>query len=176
METMIQLERFAKDDFSSLISWVDSEETLVQFAGTIFSFPLTNQQLETYIKDRKRNAYKVVNTGNNATIGHAEIYTSDDRIARLCRILIGNNKFRGIGIGGKIVNRLLEMSFNNPGAISTSLNVFDWNIPAIKCYEKAGFILTKNHSRKTIVKGEVWTKINMLINKMAWEKLNKKEC
>ena len=173
MKKMINLEQFTKDDFSCLISWVDNEETLIQFAGTIFSFPLTHQQPEIYLVDKNRNAYKVVNAEDRTTVVHAEIYTLHDGVARLCRIIIGNPEFRGREIGQKIVNELLDISFNNCGAASASLNVFDWNIPAIRCYEKSGFVLNKDNTKTTIVKDKVWTSVNMKITKIAWEKLQR---
>ena len=48
---MIRLELFGPDDFQQLIDWVDSEELLIQWCGSLFSFPLTTQSLEWYIRD-----------------------------------------------------------------------------------------------------------------------------
>ena len=59
---MIRLEPFATSDFNKLISWVDSEEDLIQFAGPIFKFPLTERQLEKYLEDKSRFAFKVIET------------------------------------------------------------------------------------------------------------------
>jgi len=54
---MIKLEQFDETDFDRLISWVDSEEFMLQFAGPIFTFPLTIDQLESYISDKNRFAF-----------------------------------------------------------------------------------------------------------------------
>jgi len=70
---MIRLEKFDKDSYADLISWINSEEELMQFAGPSFNFPLTNEQLETSLSDTNRFAFKIVNNKTNTSIGHSEI-------------------------------------------------------------------------------------------------------
>ncbi len=97
---MITLEPFDRKDFDRLINWVDNEEVLVQFGGPIFSFPLTIKQLEVYINDKQRFSFKVVDQLSKITIGHAELFPSDDKTTmKICRILIGDNVNRGKGFG-----------------------------------------------------------------------------
>lgn len=168
---MIKIEKFVRDDFPRLISWIDSEETLVQFAGPMFSFPLTDQQLENYLTDQNRKAYKIINPEDNAVIGHAEIYLRDNDTAILCRILIGPEIFRGKGFGQRIVRELLKITFDDLGRMSAELNVYDWNIPAIKCYKKSGFIINEGQKRSTTINGKVWTALNMIMSKRTWKKL-----
>ena len=72
---MIKLELFEPADFQQLIDWIDSEELLIKWSGTLFSFPLTMSSMEWYIKDsnipqksdRQESAgYWLVNHLNNA--------------------------------------------------------------------------------------------------------------
>ena len=172
---MIKLVPFDKTDFNQLISWIDSQETLMQFAGPIFTYPLTAQQLIQYLDDKKRIAYKVVNELHNQSIGHAEIYLPNKQMAYLCRIMIGDPVYRGKGFGQQIVNQLLEIAFTQLGVEKTELNVFDWNTNAIKCYEKAGFVINSDKAKKRVVKGQTWTALNMTLTKTQWQtrKLNK---
>ncbi len=164
-KTRIRLESFTEEDFERLISWIDHEELLVQFAGAIFSYPLTAAQLANYLSDEKRFAFKVVEVETGATIGHAEIYLTDPDTARLCRILIGNKERRGKGTGRQIVQQLTDDSFERLHVEVVELNVYDWNTAAIKCYEKAGFKINSNKSKTVEVNGKVWTAINMRIRK-----------
>jgi len=53
IENMISLENFSENDFEKLISWVSNKEDLIQFAGSIFNFPLTKEQLNNYRKFRE---------------------------------------------------------------------------------------------------------------------------
>ncbi len=53
--------------------------------------------------------------------------------------------------------------------------MYDWNAGAIKCYEKAGFIINKNKTRSIEVKGKIWNSLNMTIDKQNWNKLKSKQ-
>lgn len=164
---MIKLEYFKSKDFEYLLKWIDNEKDLVQFAGDMFSFPITETQIVKYLKDNNRSVFKVVLNG--VTIGQAEIYLEDKYNARLCRILIGNSKFRGKGIGVQLMNELLKMSFEGLKVDRVNLNVFDWNIGAIKCYEKSGMKINKGITKETKYREEKWIAINMSINKNDWK-------
>lgn len=131
--TMLRLERFDENSYEELISWIGSEEELMQFAGPAFTFPLTKEQLETSVNDKNRFSFKVVNSNTNVTIGHAEIYLTDQS-AYLGRIIIGDKELRGKGLGQQIVHLLLDYAFSKHDKIKVELNVFDWNVEAIHCY------------------------------------------
>ena len=68
---MITLQAFTPDDFECLKSWIDSEATLMQFAGPIFRYPLTDEQLHTYLAEPQRRAFKALY--HQQVIGQAEI-------------------------------------------------------------------------------------------------------
>jgi RimJ/RimL family protein N-acetyltransferase len=165
---MIELKPFRKNDFSTLIQWIDKEDDLIQFSGNIFSFPLTDNQLDDYLADLNRNAFKVVYKDDNSIIGHSEIYFSENKTAKLCRILIGNSKFRGKGLGQAIVKELIRISFENYDAKKIELNVYDWNTSAINCYEKVGFKVMNGITKTTKIKNQVWTAVNMIITRDDW--------
>jgi len=170
---MISLLPFDKNDFSQLVAWIADEETLLQFAGASFSFPLTQDQLEVSLADKKRLACTVVHIPNKAIIGHAEIYLQDAVTAVLCRILIGNMAYRGKGMGQQVVNELLILAFSQPGIEEAMLHVFDWNIPAIKCYEKAGFRINEGKTKSRQVKDKTWMALHMHLNREDWSNLQK---
>ena len=161
---MITLQPFTPADFDRLISWVDSEKTLVQFAGPDFTYPLTHPQLENYLDNRNRHVYKVVDIAANSTIGHAELFLPDETSARLCRILIGDPANRGKGFGQQIVQKLLEIVFTKFNREKADLNVFEWNTGAIKCYENAGFMINPEKTRQREVNGKTWTALVMSIS------------
>lgn len=168
---MINLQPFTSTDFARLIRWADSEEMLMQFAGPQFTFPLTKAQLDLYLEDKNRYAFKVIYKDDDLVIGHSEIYSIDAQTALLCRILIGDTLYRGKGIGQMVTRKLLDFSFKELGKEKAALNVFDWNLPAIKCYEKAGFIINHGKIRNWEVNGKTWTALNMELYKERWMQL-----
>ena len=158
-DKVIHLEKFSPNDFEKLISWISTEEELIQFAGSIFNFPLTKEQLNDYIKIPEVNAYKVIN--DNIHIGHAEINFTENNPPKLCRILVGNKNFRGKGLCQQIVIALLDVYKEKFNSNIIELNVFDWNVSAIKCYEKVGFNFNREKQKEVFIGNKKWISINM---------------
>jgi RimJ/RimL family protein N-acetyltransferase len=169
---MVQLERFDTNDFERLINWVDNEELLVQFAGPIFSFPLTIDQLDEYLRDPHRLIYKVIEQPSKKVIGHAELVPSVNNSVKICRVLIGDKSQRGKGLGKQLINELLKIAFLQFGFEKAELNVYDWNTGAIICYEKNGFIRNPGIQNRIEVDGNSWTALNMTVLRSDWLKFH----
>jgi RimJ/RimL family protein N-acetyltransferase len=160
---MITLEKFTPLDFDLLKSWINSEEELIQFAGTIFEFPLTDEQLSNYVRMIDRRPLRVLY--NASVIGHCEL-NFQNSTPRLSRILIGEKIFRGKGLGREIVVAMVNEIFKNGEYNQIDLNVFDWNTSAISCYQKVGFTINPKESKVVIVNGKNWTCLNMILYKI----------
>jgi RimJ/RimL family protein N-acetyltransferase len=173
--SMISLLPFNQPDFHQLISWVQDEEMLMQFAGTSLHFPLTAEQLVISAADKNNIPYKILHIHDQTIIGHAEILLQDATSALLRRIFIGDKRYRGQGLSQYILKELLNIAFNKPGIEEVSLNVFDWNIPAIKCYEKAGFYINEGKTRTRHVKDQTWLALNMRLTKKTCQGLQKSD-
>ena len=162
------IEPFDEKDIDLLISWIDSEEMLMQFSGPGFHFPLTRQQILLNRNDEHRYTYKIVVIPANLVIGYAEIYLQEEKTVILSRIIIGERSYRGKGLCKQILNRLLEISFKFFGAEKAILNVFDWNIQAIRCYKTAGFAINEGKFKQRELKDETWTVLQMTLEKKDW--------
>ena len=159
---MITLQEFTSADFDRLKSWVDSEMALIQFAGPIFRYPLTDQQLHDYLAEPQRRAFRVAY--EQRIIGHAEVMLSKDGVAKLCRILIGNPADRGQGLGEQIIRALISVCWRKFDAREIELNVYDWNVGAIRCYEKVGFVRRPEKTFVSTVGGQEWRAVNMVLH------------
>ncbi|KFF04809.1 GNAT family N-acetyltransferase [Flavobacterium reichenbachii] len=168
---MIFLEKFQKQFYSELIDSIKSAKELMQFGGPEFTFPLTEEQVDKTLSDKNRIAFRAANLSDGATIGHCEIYFKDDS-AKLGRILIMDVNQRGKGIGEQMVILLLEFILKNRKERSVELNVFDFNIGAIKCYEKVGFTINPDKKLLREVDGEIWTALNMVLHLEDWKNKN----
>lgn len=157
---MIRLEPFEPEDFDRLIGWVDSERTLVQFAGPIFSWPLDAAQLRKYLEDPTCRAFKVRAISENRIVGHAELVQVSPEECKIARVLIGDRADRCKGYGSAVIRQLVAEAITQAGISKISLNVFSWNEPAIRCYQNLGFRDTG--IRKTVrVGSEEWESLRM---------------
>ncbi|GAA0323803.1 GNAT family protein [Oceanobacillus sp. FSL W7-1293] len=175
---MIRLEYFSEKDFNLLISWIDSPEFLMQWAGPHFNYPLDLKQLNQYIKganeeNSKVHIYKVVLNKTNETIGHISLNNIDlkNRSARIGKVLLGDNNSRGKGIGQKMVTELLKIAFDNLSLHRVGLGVFDFNESAIKSYEKVGFVKEGLLRDVRKVGNEYWSLWEMSMLENEWRKM-----
>ena len=168
---MIKLTPFSKSNFDTLIFWIDNEELLITIAGTDFAYPLTGEQLQTYLDDKNSHSFNIVDFSQDKTIGHAEIVRSGESIFKIDKLIIGDKSNRGKGIGQKVINELLNYSFTELKAKTVELNVFDWNIGGIKCYEKCGFVMNPQKQATFEIGDKSWIALNMAIDKDTWVRI-----
>ena len=168
----ITLQAFGREDFGRLIDWAISPEFLLQWAGPIFRFPLDVPQLEEYMAGAggtppSRVIFKAV--AGTEVVGHIELDMIDYRnmSARMSRVLIAD-AFRRRGVGSGMVRALLELGFGELELHRIDLFVFDFNLPAIACYEKAGFV-REGHIRDARRMGDAyWSLYQMGILRNEW--------
>lgn len=161
----IALTTFTTRDFDLFISWIDSPVLLVTIAGPVLTYPVTKEQLQRYLDDKKSTPYNIIDTVNGKVIGHSELIESGPNILKIDKLLIGDPAMRGKGIGEKVMYLLMQTAFNKPGIDIVELNVFEWNTAGRRCYEKCGFV--ENPSKKMIYAfgAEQWITLNMSINR-----------
>lgn len=173
----IELRQFERQDFARLIEWSKSPEFLLQYAGSSFSYPLDELQLENYIQGAEgekpiRKIFKVVNLGNNAVIGHIELNKINLRnsSATVGRVLLGEPELRGKGIGTQMVRKVLQIGFDQLGLHRIDLGVFDFNLAAIACYEKIGFVKEGYLRECAKVGNEYWSLYLMSMLESEWRR------
>src|SRR6185312_3628389 len=161
---MIQIEKFNPINSEKLISWIDTAEVLMQFAGPSLSFPLTFEQLDKSLSDPNRFAFQAMESASGAVIGYCEIFLTGNS-ALLGRIIIGDPKFRSKGYGQIIVNQLIDYAYEKLQQTKIELNVFDGNISSINCYKKCGFVFNPDKKSVREINGKTWIALNMIFEK-----------
>jgi RimJ/RimL family protein N-acetyltransferase len=72
-------------------------------------------------------------------VGHAELdQVERGRSAHVCRVIVAPER-RGRGFGTAVMGELRRIAFEELALSRLTLNVYEWNAPAIASYEKVGF-------------------------------------
>ena len=177
---MIRLEYFEKSDFNQLVEWINNEELLINWAGSLFRFPLSEKSLDWYIENSNDIQgsdvliYKVIHVESDCVVGHISLgsINRSEGSARITRVLIGNTNERGKGFCQGMIKAILHIAFDQMNLHRVSLGVYDFNTSAIRCYEKAGF--TKEGLMRDVKKanGEYWSLVEMSILEDEWRERN----
>lgn len=171
----VDLRPFTAGDIDQLIAWVPSAEFLLQFAGPRFQYPLTRAQLETFIErsageEPLHLPFTAVDGADGQAIGHIQMVSIDrqNRSLTIGRVLIGPAELRGRGLGRQMLAAALRIAFEELAMHRVDLSVFDFNKPAIACYERLGFRregVLRDHRR---VGNGYWSSILMSILEDEW--------
>lgn len=154
----------------------------MQWAGFIFTYPLDERQLEAHLQSAEENPsrrriWKAVETGTGTVIGHIELNNiyEHDRKADLSRVLICP-LWRGKGFGKKMIIKVLEYGFEVLGLHRIQLGVYDFNNPAIRCYEACGFVKEGLLRECRRMGDEWWNLYQMSILEHEWRARKNKIC
>ncbi|MFC4242216.1 GNAT family N-acetyltransferase [Gryllotalpicola reticulitermitis] len=140
---MLALRPFVASDDAELISWFPSDEALQLFAGVAGAWPLTPAQLERRRSEPGVHAYSAQLVGRDGDVadvlaGHVELVEAGAGSIRLARVAIAP-ALRGRGLAGQLVDRALDEA-RRIGATSAGLLVVPGNVPALRSYQRAGFV------------------------------------
>lgn len=153
--------------FNFLNKWITSPDLLFQFAGTTFSFPITENQLNKYQSENPERCFYIGLNDESEPVAFGEIIPQETNIPRIGRLLIGNPANRGKGYGTAFIHLLLQKCRLQFQTKTVELFVLEDNFPAIKCYQKIGFKFLPDQS---------WTvnhnEQDYLLQKMSYTFLN----
>ena len=161
-------------DLEKLITWAEDEKAMLQWCGPVFDFPLTIDQLKIYFAETKgtepsRLIYKAIDSsGNLAGMCELGAISRRNESASLCRIFTDKN-FRGKGIANQLITEVLKLAFEKLGLTRIELNVYTFNLPAIKCYENLGFKREGVRRKSTKYQNEFWDGYIYSLLKNEWK-------
>jgi RimJ/RimL family protein N-acetyltransferase len=167
---LIKLDRFCIEEVAQLVSWIPNNEFLLQWGGPSYTFELLEKQLQNEMdmmcgENPKNMMFSAKLIESNEVVGHIQLLGIDkvNMSARIGRVLIGEKENRNKGIGLQMINAVLAIAFNKLNLHRVDLGVFDFNVSAIACYKKAGFIIEGKHRDCRKINGQYWSLLNMSI-------------
>ena len=148
---------FRLKHIKTVVSWTQSEAAMLQWAGPVFTWPLTQTQFRKHLASSKTKYPTLYPFGlyNSSTIlGYCELsnYSRRFNCANVSRVIVSPNH-RNNELGQYMVDKLLAFGFEKLSLNRIGIGVFDFNTAAIKCYTKAGFTL-EGTLRQSIKSGE----------------------
>lgn len=138
----LYLSKIEKDDMDYIYQWFTDSEFL-KYYDYYPPIPQTkaevNKTFEEY-EEKKSKVFALKTVADDNIIGLAgfDDIILENNVATLF-IGIGASASRGKGYGKEAMDLLLDYGFNNMKLHRIQLNVLEFNIPAIKLYEKSGF-------------------------------------
>ncbi|WLR50429.1 GNAT family protein [Bacillus tianshenii] len=173
---MYKLQFVTESDFQTLIDWSGDERFLLQWAGPSMNYPLDKKQLKSFLygsnnKDSSdRMIYKAIESETGQMVGHISLgmLNHKHRTGRIGRVLVSPAK-QGEGIGEWMMREVCQIGFEEFNLHRIGLGVFDFNIGAIRCYEKIGFQRDGLLREVVSVQGDYWNMIEMSLLENEWQ-------
>ncbi|MFC3525946.1 N-acetyltransferase [Marinococcus halophilus] len=174
----VELVPFEQAHYEKLIEWVPTADFLKQWSGEAFTYPLTAEQLDEYRKQQEgdkpeRLIYTALHQATGEPVGHISlgVINYHDRSGRIGKVLVGDEKMRGTGLGQWMVREVCRTAFDELQLHRVALGVFDFNVSALRCYERAGFQREGLKRDLRLVGNTYWSLVEMSMLEDEWEKL-----
>jgi len=174
----LKLRKFEKRDISELFSWFGSERDVLQWAGAGLSWPLNRREMVDLIRQHQgetplREVWAVMEGAE--MIAHFQIGLNRRlRTAGLGRVAIKPSR-RGDGLAPALLELILTQAFSHSWVHRLDLLVYTHNHPAIRAYQRAGFVLEGTRRETTPIGDEVWDTHMMSLLRREFDKRTERE-
>jgi len=145
---MIEIKRITENEFQNLVDWNNEkdEDYLFQWAGSkIYKYPITTEQIKMRVQAENVQIFIIFSNGE--AVGSIELLKIDQSWANVGRFII-RDEVKSKGIGTLALKKISDIAFNEMNLTKLTLGVFCYNVSAIRCYEKCGFLVKEYHERE----------------------------
>ncbi len=164
----IYLSPISVEDVEKYTEWMNDFETTDYIGESckIYTIDRERKFLENSSLAKEDRTFGIIDLKNSKLIGNCGLKRIDsaNRTATL-GIFIGDKEERSKGYGTETIKLLLDYGFNYLNLHEITLDVYEFNKRAIRCYEKVGF---KEYGRRrecVYLNGKYYDKISMDILK-----------
>ncbi len=168
---MLDLIPFSRAHFAVLSSWFTNERETVQWGGPSVSFPIGEVQLNTMLNEgRAKPPLRLCWTAREGSelVGHAQLaFDWRNGNATLARVVIAPVA-RGRGLAPIMLSLVIDEAFSRKQIERIELNVFTFNIAAIRTYLRLGFRHEGIRRSSARVGGERWDTTIMAMLRSEW--------
>ena len=150
---MISLRPLCPEDADSLLFWMNDPDT-TRYLGYGFLKKRSREEVQELISlrldgDLSGECYAIQDE-NGTYLGQCELLLPDYRAKKAEVALIVLPAYRGKGVGKAALDRITRVAFEELGFRKLTLRCVSSNLPALRLYEKAGFV------REGQLKEDLW--------------------
>jgi RimJ/RimL family protein N-acetyltransferase len=143
-----------KDDLSNYLNWLRNPKEIPFILGAKDNYTLI--ELTDYIKSNNSKANSILlgifDRSELIHIGNIRYHDLDFKnMSAYFGILIGEKKYRGIGVGAEVFKSSINWLRSEFGITTVKLGVDPRNIAARKLYEKLGFQYDNSKSKSKMI-------------------------
>jgi len=167
----LSLREIRKSDLSKFVKWLNDPD-ITEFLTIIP--PLTYEQeqkwYEEMCSDDTKINFSIDLNETDELIGMCGF--NINRIYKCAHlgIIIGEKKYWNKGYGTECLKLLINHIFSNYEFERIELDVFEYNLMAIRCYEKVGFVKEGIKRNAIFKKGKYQNIVMMSILRSEWKK------
>ena len=125
---------------------------------------VTLQEEKEYLEkvDKNKNTFAIVDSKTDEMIGTIGLHSIDNinRTATI-GIFIGNKDYWSKGYGTEAIQLILDFGFNYLNLKNIDLALMEFNVRALKCYEKCGFKEIGRRRKCKFINGKYYDSILM---------------
>ena len=137
----IYLSPMTLDDVNDYTRWMNDRKVTDNIHSTSKVITtIGEREWVEKLMQRGGHTFAIVSKDNDKLIGNCGLMDTDYKDGTsTIGIFIGEEEYRGKGLGTEVINLLLDYGFNNLRLHNINLGVFSFNERAISCYKKLGF-------------------------------------
>ncbi|MGG6310406.1 GNAT family N-acetyltransferase [Paenibacillus macerans] len=165
------------EDVETYTRWINDLSVSLRLGASreVFGLPREQSLLDDMAKEGQN--FAIVLHNQDQLIGNCSLFAIDHirRVAEV-GIFVGDDEQRGQGYGTEALQLICEYGFKILNLNNIMLRVFEFNQPAIRCYEKAGFRVFGRRTQSYYVNDIYYDEIymEMLRNDLATKYLDAK--
>ena len=165
-------------DFIHITKWIQDERTHALWCANLLSYPLSEEELHNYLiehnlkfcsqsqcdtirNEKEYDGAYVYADENEQPVGFFVYTVNEEDKSGFLRFIMVDNSLRGKGYGSGMLRELQRFAYEKTGVNSIRLIVFDVNIAARTCYEKAGFTAMESAPDAFSYQDEMWGRCMM---------------
>lgn len=149
----IMLREYRSDDLPGIRSWTNDRES-VRYLSARYWMPQSYADAADFLEHATHAGangafFVIANLEDERYLGQIDLFSINWKLRSAeMAIVLGAEAQRGRGIGTEAIGMMLEYAFLTLGLERIELEVATENKRALRCYEKAGFVLegVKRHA------------------------------